>query len=426
MTNRYLKRSLLALFALTTTFAAVAVLVQIFVSTTRPRSDSRTIDGMVRPGWPDLWRFVPNSETIAVSPTAEFAVTYRINGFGMRDKERNRTGSPNQYRIAAIGDSFTEGYGVSQDQTYPQRMETLSDGKLECLNFGQRGMSPAFAFFRLSWLLHEGFTCDAVILQLFDNDFDDDAKHTLRFDLKIDTESESIARGPFHLASDKLKYFGPLARPLSHVTFLRLVSSHLSRPSHVAGRTSRFPVDLSHSIENIYESNGVMGVTLRDEGNGMARMSFPSMSETSLPVSAVNELWQLLREFNLSANNHNHKSREEIMATEILHPEKVKRSLAYLDCVTRLARDHAIPIAVVYVPSMPLLSQKNENVFENWSEKNEIPFLSLRDHFRTRSTTSDRAVFFPIDGHLTAYGHDLVARKLLDWLNEVLISGISS
>src|SRR5215467_4571764 len=42
---------------------------------------------------------------------------------GLRDRERSVDKAANVFRIVAIGDSITMGWGVAQDKTYPAQLE---------------------------------------------------------------------------------------------------------------------------------------------------------------------------------------------------------------------------------------------------------------------------------------------------------------
>jgi lysophospholipase L1-like esterase len=69
----------------------------------------------------------------------------RTNSYGMRDDEP-RSESSDVRRVVVLGDSFTFGFGVSGDETYPNVLERLlkerSGGdRFEVLNFGVGGYS---------------------------------------------------------------------------------------------------------------------------------------------------------------------------------------------------------------------------------------------------------------------------------------------
>jgi hypothetical protein len=100
-----------------------------------------------------------------------FDVIYRSNSQGMRDAERPLLADAP--RVAVLGDSFVEGYGVEQHYRFTDRLEARTG--VPHLNFGTSGN---FGLTQ-SWLLYKSFAGrfrhDAVILAILpDNDFSDD------------------------------------------------------------------------------------------------------------------------------------------------------------------------------------------------------------------------------------------------------------
>ena len=89
--------------------------------------------------------FVPSPHPLAVyepRPLANYNKGfYKFNSYGFRDREYLPTKSPQTYRIAALGDSYTFGQGVSLDNTWVKKLEmylneTLKTYNVEVLNFG--------------------------------------------------------------------------------------------------------------------------------------------------------------------------------------------------------------------------------------------------------------------------------------------------
>src|SRR5262245_60035299 len=56
---------------------------------------------------------------------ADGCVSVDTNGLGFRDHEFTVDKRPGEYRILAVGDSFTIGSGVALDDTWPQVLERL-------------------------------------------------------------------------------------------------------------------------------------------------------------------------------------------------------------------------------------------------------------------------------------------------------------
>ncbi|HEX6105007.1 MAG TPA: GDSL-type esterase/lipase family protein [Gemmatimonadales bacterium] len=77
--------------------------------------------------------------------TPEFRVESRINNLGFRDRDfrRERTG---RFRVVAIGDSFTYGWGVAAEESWPKILEQRLRARgydVEVANLGQPGASPS-------------------------------------------------------------------------------------------------------------------------------------------------------------------------------------------------------------------------------------------------------------------------------------------
>lgn len=119
-----------------------------------------------RPGSAGRLRFLP-----------DFDHEVRINSRGLRDREVPYERKPGAARILALGDSFTFGQGVNVEQSWPKVLERRLGGGAEVLNAGVSGWGTAQE--RL-WLEAEGFRYrpDLVILGLYVNDFWDNASAT--------------------------------------------------------------------------------------------------------------------------------------------------------------------------------------------------------------------------------------------------------
>lgn len=94
----------------------------------------------------------------------------RINSRGMRDKERSLEKPENTYRIAVLGDSYTEARQVDQAKTYPAILEqqlaacpALSGQKPEVLNFGVSGFGTTQELLQLREKVWD-FQPDLVLL----------------------------------------------------------------------------------------------------------------------------------------------------------------------------------------------------------------------------------------------------------------------
>ncbi len=75
--------------------------------------------------------------------TSEFDTRVRTNNIGLREEHEFLTNNDETYRIAVIGDSFTFGWGVNNNETFPAKLESLyresGQDHVEVINFGRPG-----------------------------------------------------------------------------------------------------------------------------------------------------------------------------------------------------------------------------------------------------------------------------------------------
>lgn len=107
---------------------------------------------------PDLHRhhrMVPNSQVEFRQP--DFAYVQRVNNLGLRGRDTTTEKAAGTYRILMLGDSFTMGKGVEDDQTFSVLLEralqvklTACGGpKIEVLNAGTDSYAPVLSLIHL-------------------------------------------------------------------------------------------------------------------------------------------------------------------------------------------------------------------------------------------------------------------------------------
>jgi lysophospholipase L1-like esterase len=100
-------------------------------------------------GYGDYERYRPDPDLLWVLKPGQRGVTHfghkpvRVNSHGMRGDEFSLQKPRGKIRIISFGDSYTYGYGVGQDDTYPALLGQLLDrsfpGRYEVLNAGVNG-----------------------------------------------------------------------------------------------------------------------------------------------------------------------------------------------------------------------------------------------------------------------------------------------
>lgn len=128
--------------------------------------------------------------------------SYTNNALGFRgSRDYTSAKQPNVRRILFLGDSFTYGIGVNDDETFSsvvQRRLDASALKAEVINAGVPGTGTDYA---LSFFLKIGYTyrSDVVALFFFSNDFDDNSRHQY-FILNSDGLPKSTVANPIKSA----------------------------------------------------------------------------------------------------------------------------------------------------------------------------------------------------------------------------------
>lgn len=114
-------------------------------------------------------RYAPNLR-IRVSyqhPTKRFR--FSTNSMGFRGPERSWKKPPGTFRVLFVGDSFTEGFGVHDNETFPHYFEQIArrmDPRVEVINAGQNACDiPEFVGLMRGYA--ERLAPDLVVLSLY-------------------------------------------------------------------------------------------------------------------------------------------------------------------------------------------------------------------------------------------------------------------
>jgi len=134
-------------------------------------------------GYP-LYTLVPDPFTgVRYAPNLHLRLSYgekgkrfrfTTNALGFRGREVSWAKSPGAFRVLFLGDSFTEGFGVNDDETFPYYFEEIArrmDKNIEVINAGQRGCElPEYLGFLRGYGAR--LAPDLVVISLFaDNGF---------------------------------------------------------------------------------------------------------------------------------------------------------------------------------------------------------------------------------------------------------------
>ncbi len=98
--------------------------------------------GLIQPTLEEGLIFPPGSR--AIYKTSEFSYEARVNRMGFRDREYSKE-KKTKYRVLAIGDSFTYGWGVNVEDAWPRKVERflkVHGVDAEVANLGSPGGYP--------------------------------------------------------------------------------------------------------------------------------------------------------------------------------------------------------------------------------------------------------------------------------------------
>jgi len=117
----------------------------------------------------------PDSVYTGWNPTHEFDFELRTNSRGFRDQERSREKSAGTFRVIALGDSFTWGYGAPIEETWPVHLERRLDGlagthpdfEVVSMGIGRFWPEPERILLESEAVL---YSPDVVVVLLVDND----------------------------------------------------------------------------------------------------------------------------------------------------------------------------------------------------------------------------------------------------------------
>lgn len=123
-------------------------------------------------GW---LRVMPPNMTIE-NNTKEFKYKVSSNSLGLPDREYSLNKPSHTFRIAAFGDSFTEGFGAVADSSWPRLLQrllskTVTDS-VEVMNCGISGSDPVFEYMLLKQKMM-AYHPDMVIFAINESDMTD-------------------------------------------------------------------------------------------------------------------------------------------------------------------------------------------------------------------------------------------------------------
>lgn len=322
-------------------------------------------------------RLAPNSITQFVN--REFNYVQRVNNLGLRGRDQEFSKPHGAFRILMLGDSFTMGKGVGDDETFSVLLERALDRRksfcngrdVEVLNAGVDSYAPILSLIQLKRELLQ-LQADLVILNL---DMSDLMQESVYRKLATRSPNGELLAVPQEIVDDG-NITARLRTWLQQRTYLtRLLLHYLERllaRSDPAGKTilteAHFSL-LAHTLVGQHTVKSTMWIDLFESVNA---------------IRTVAEEHNMM--FMLSVYPWGHQVNDK----------------------------EWMPGRYSFMPRDAIVSDESLMLIKQFAESSKIPLADLFPVFREYDGA--QPLFYSHDMHFTAAGHVLMANGLTDFL----------
>ncbi len=291
----------------------------------------------------------------------DFRYTVRTNADGLRDEA-----FVGHFDIAAIGDSFTFGFGVEGDESWPAILENLSGKRVA--NLGWAGWNSHVYPTTISRYAIPLNT--SIWLWAFFNN-----------DLLESVEAEAF------LSSGQTDYLAQ--KKNSH--------NQTDAPFFINSRLAQFlAIQFNPQLRLLPDS----GDKLYDDGNLRMLVSHYPWETTAPDNPLVARGWQLSEAALLKAQNLANEHDAILIVLYIPSREHV-----YWPLIKDILND----VDVKQLDDV-------ETRLANYCQTHNIPYLNLLPEMQERALQARQMFYFPSDGHWNQHGHQLAAELIYEFL----------
>ena len=329
---------------------------------------------------PDEYRHhVPVPNSFSKFEQKDFSYVQRTNNLGMRGADVTIEKPPGVYRILMLGDSFTMGKGVENEETFSSLLgQFMSDRSRECagkevevLNGGVDSYAPILSYLQLSKDLHQ-LSPDMVVLNLDMSDLVQEAAY--RQQATFDENGEIVAvPGSVRRDSTTERFRFWIE---NHLFLTRLLLHHANQLIGYQDLTVRDVVERANAE--------VIRHTLADD-----------------PTDRTPQ-WEAL--FDSVAKIQEFSDERGITFILSVYP-----------WAHQLSETEAIPIRYSFMPRDAQVSDRSIGFIERLSAERGIELANLFPHFK--AYTGKDELHFHYDMHWTTSGHEVMARGLEGYLS---------
>jgi lysophospholipase L1-like esterase len=340
--------------------------------------------------------------------TNEFSYTVDINSLGYRDIEL-RDVPPGAFKILALGDSFTYGWGVSLEDAWPKQLEAnLRESGLDAavINLGKPGIDVT-SYAELAERAAPVIKPDLIVVAM------------LLADDMAGAENPSESDLPPRILLETERFWPNLVRVVR------------SAAGTLAPQTEQQPVrpPMVMSAEQDRVNRAAMARSVLEGMAPQAKARFDTLDQEVRDAFLTGNLNPSQVDMSLSSSDFFVNSARA--DDPWFFGQRAKYTATYLARIRRVAQTRGAEVLVVTVP---LGVYANEHVLANYGRlgfqtepdflTTETPdlavaeacrmagldFHSVTEDFRKHKT--DPRLYYPLDGHFTSQGHQLFADLL--------------
>lgn len=362
--------------------------------------------------------FPPGSEQTFKQSSFEY--TARTNTLGLREREI-QPGRSKQFRIVAIGDSFTYGWGVESEATWLRRLEDNLLGlgyRVETVNCGKPGAGPPF-YAELAETVIPILKPDLVVVALLQGN---------------DLSSAGDQAGLPDI--DALRNSGATVRDAVRKVYpniVRLTENRGAMPeAHLAPRAPGAPQKSTAEDNRRFAAQRAQ--EFLDKMPPEERAHYDKLDDEVRQTFLEGNLNPYMVDLALKAPNF---YTQPLNLEDPWIKQCIERVGIRLMQIEAVARRHGAKVVVVSIPHGPyvndhawktiarigydltpevLESTAPDEAFRQAAEAAGLPFCGVSDAFRAQR--SDAGLYFDLDEHFTPKGHQLFAESITPFIEE--------
>ena len=344
----------------------------------------------------------------------EFSYQFQTNDQGLRYQNIPLIKAPGRRRVFVAGDSFTEGDGVDADERFTHQLEASFEnegGGIDFINGGLSGAGP-LEYGNLFVKVGLKYQPDALLICFFVND--------------VSNTTEQLFRTPFMQDPPRPR---SQARRILHRLWPRINTQlELFQSSAEQDQKTRTN-DFLGTIAQVAHARGMNEGAIREWMSSVPHELAAAVNEGRLNGTVLSQ-GLLNPDYWTDSIDINAPSAERRWSTACRILSKL------VDC----CRHSGVEVAIVLLPThfqYDPESHSNQNPWvatgchirrewlteeteiqkqlAEWSAVRRVPMLDLTQTFRDAATNSVR-LYWKIDGHWNAAGHQTAAQAIDRWL----------